>query len=254
MKKIILTITALLALASPSFAEQGNEGGGGGDPRSIRVIAFPDSHKLNSAISILEKSIPNTQYSESLKDNLLAELNSLKTKKMFFYVPQVASLGFNRYKGDYTTLVSVGAFTSFSRGEPIYFSSQVKNYSASELARVIAQEIPHHVLPEPLKFDESFVNPFGESLAKGLTDSRLKSKLEGSTESDLAKAQVLVRLCKERDNAAAGEIIKDVLMKSMDLRYSDEERKRLGELGRELRDILKRFTFNYDSQLCGSNP
>lgn len=253
MKNIILSIITVSTFAITPHAHAGNEGGGGGDPRRVQVTVFPDSNKLNKAISLLQHSIASTKYPESLKSDLLTELSTLKNKGMFLYVAQVASLGFSRHKGDYSTLVSVGAFTSFSRGEPVYFSSQVKNYSAEELARVIAQELPHHVLPEPLKFEESFVNPFGESLAKGVTDPNLQIQLQGSTERDLVRAQVLIKLCKDRDNSAAADIIKDVFMKSMDGRNSTSERARLSKLGGELRDLLKQFIFNYDSKLCGAS-
>lgn len=83
---------------------------------------------------------------------------------VFYYVPELFAVGFNRHPGDYTKLYSNGAMTEFNPAAPIYFSKQAIKYDVRTLARVIAQEVPHHIFKGRFQRNETFANNLGTYL------------------------------------------------------------------------------------------
>lgn len=140
---------------------------GGGDPIIVQSYPFPNSHILSAAISLLKARVNASIYPESFKVAYLADINSLQDKNAFFYIPELFAVGFQRYAGDYTKLVSNGAMTEFQPASPIYFSKQAASYDAETLAQVIAQEIPHHIFKDRFQRNEEFANNLGTHLVKG---------------------------------------------------------------------------------------
>jgi len=139
---------------------------GGGDGQIIVAAPYPQQATLRQAIQILKSKITNSAYSGELKQAYLSELDDLSAGNKILYVPVSVSLGNQRYNGDYRDLNSVGAFTQFEKGAPIFLTSQTLGYSATKLAQVIAQELPHHLLGKGID-DESIVNPIGNSFMTG---------------------------------------------------------------------------------------
>jgi hypothetical protein len=171
-------IAAILAFSfvAESEASRGNGGVSGGDPIAVQAQAFPDSEKLRAAVFYLQQKISESAYSTQLKSALSSELTKLHEERKFLFIPEMIILGHSRFEGDYKTLVSSGAFTTLKPGDPIYFSKQVVNYTAEQLARVIAQELPHHVLTGEQAADEAFVNNFGAALIEGRTERALSEQ------------------------------------------------------------------------------
>lgn len=166
-----------------SYAQQDDgETSGGGDPQKTSVVPFPNQVLLRDAINNLIISVKKTEFHSAFKEAFINELETLyKDKdKKFLYFPHATSLVPNRYEGDYDHPVSVGVYTKHFPGEPIYFTKRDPPYDKAELARAIAQEIPHHVLIGHLRYDEDFVNSLGESLAGGYTLEDAKISLEKS--------------------------------------------------------------------------
>ncbi|MBI2519967.1 MAG: hypothetical protein HYV97_06110 [Bdellovibrio sp.] len=145
----------------------GDWSSGGGDPVIVQTYPFPNQSLLQDALDLLEVRIKETVFIDEFKTAFKSELNLLHQKNNFFYIPQLFSVGLGRYPGDYTKLVSNGAMTEFTSGAPIYFSRQVLEYDARTLARVIAQEIPHHIFKSNYRDDEIFVNTLGTYIIVG---------------------------------------------------------------------------------------
>ena len=163
MKAIVLI--AVLFFQPVLFA--GNWSGGGGDPIPVKVEAFPDQKMLDGAIALLKQKIQETPFIEEFKTAFLNDLITLEQNKAFLFVPELFAVGFSRYPGDYNRLVSNGAMTEFKQGSPIYFSKQALKYDSRSLARVIAQEIPHHIFKTKFGRDEVFVNALGTYIVEG---------------------------------------------------------------------------------------
>jgi hypothetical protein len=141
--------------------------GGGGDPIPVEVKPFPNQIILAQAIALIEHKVKESPFIDEFKKAFLEDLKILKDKNRFYYIPSLFAVGFSRYPGDYQRLVSNGAMTEFRKGSPIYFSKQAEKYDIDSLARVIAQEIPHHIFKTKLGRNEEFVNNLGTFLIVG---------------------------------------------------------------------------------------
>ncbi|HAZ13028.1 MAG: hypothetical protein A2X86_09570 [Bdellovibrionales bacterium GWA2_49_15] len=155
----------MLVGARPLIA--GDWSSGGGDPVIVQTYPFPNQRLLQDALDLLETKISETVFIDEFKMAFKAELKLLRQKNNFFYIPDLFSVGLGRYPGDYTRLVSNGAMTEFVSGGPIYFSRQALDYDARTLARVIAQEIPHHIFKSSYRDNEIFVNILGTYIIVG---------------------------------------------------------------------------------------
>lgn len=155
-----LFITLLLSINL--FA--GDWGSGGGDPHDVEVKPFPNQDILNDAVELLKKNIQKTFFTDKFKEAFITDLEGMVEKKRFYYVPELFAVGFNRHQGDYTKLVSNGAMTEFAPMGAVYFSKRAVEYDARTLARVIAQEIPHHIFRGRFQKNEIFANNLGTYL------------------------------------------------------------------------------------------
>ena len=167
MQRLLFTLLffASLNLNLPALA--GEWSSGGGDPIYVKALPFPNQATLQEAIDLLKLKIRETPYYNEFKKAFLEDLEYLQKHHLFFYIPDLFSVGLNRFDGDYDTLVSNGAMTEFSAKSPIYFSRQAVNYDARTLARVIAQEIPHHIFSQAYGRNELFVNALGTYIIVG---------------------------------------------------------------------------------------
>tara|TARA_R110002072_G_scaffold534_6_gene4062 strand:+ start:235907 stop:236968 length:1062 start_codon:yes stop_codon:yes gene_type:complete len=162
MKALFLVYLALIS--SSTFAGWAS---GGGDPKEVKVKPFPNQKVLSEAIELLKKKVNETPLHQKFKEAFIEDLELMKSKKRFYYIPKLFAVGFNRYGGDYTKLVSNGAMTEFEKGGAIYFSKRARKYDAKTLARVIAQEVPHHIFRGKFQYDEVFANSLGTYLIVG---------------------------------------------------------------------------------------
>jgi len=158
----MITMLLLLTLTQTAFA--GGWASGGGDPKEVEAKVFPDMDKIKQAIELLSTNLDKTTFNKNFKDAFKKDMNALYLKKAFYYVPELFAVGFSRYPGDYDKLYSNGAMTEFKPAAPIYFSKQAINYDVRTLARVIAQEVPHHIFKGRFQKDETFVNNLGTYL------------------------------------------------------------------------------------------
>lgn len=158
---------------------RGHDQGGGGDPRDLPQAPFPDRSRLQQARNLLATNLGQLSYPESFETKFLAELDHLIRNDLIIVVEiEGIMTGGGRHKGDYSKLVNAGAWTEFSPGAPIYLSNRVLSYDLVNLARTLAQEIPHHILPDDLRFLEDFVNGLGESIAQNQFELSYQQALE----------------------------------------------------------------------------
>lgn len=162
---VALTINTAITMAAPD----GPGISGGGDAHEAQAIRFPRKDVLANAIKILQGRIESSNYPAAFRQALADELRNLDQGGKILYIPETVFLGHSRFKGDYTKVMTVGAFTRSIPGDNVYLSRQVIKYDANKLARVIAQELPHHILREDLASDEEVVNTVGDSLMDSKT-------------------------------------------------------------------------------------
>jgi hypothetical protein len=105
-------------------AVSGNDGVSGGDPLAVKAEKFPDPGKLRSAVELLRSKIESSPLDSRLKTLLIGDLDQVHREEKYLYIPEMIVLGHSRFDGDYSTLVSSGAFTLAQRGAPIYFSKR----------------------------------------------------------------------------------------------------------------------------------
>jgi hypothetical protein len=158
-----LTLFTLILLSQTSFAA-GGWTSGGGDPKEVEAKVFPFMGKIIDAVNLLKVNLDKTPFNDNFKKAFKEDMDLILSNGHFFYVPELFAVGFNRYPGDYTKLYSNGAMTGFNSGAPIYFSKQAINYDVRTLARVIAQEVPHHIFKGRFQRDEIFANSLGTYL------------------------------------------------------------------------------------------
>ncbi len=151
-------------IGSGDISDDGGWTSGGGDPIEVKVQHFPNQKILDDAIELLIDKVSETRFTQRFKDAFINDLRGIQKKNHFFYIPELFAVGFNRHGGDYTKLVSNGAMTDFTREGAIYFSKQAIKYDAKTLARVIAQEIPHHIFKGRFQKNEVFANNLGTYL------------------------------------------------------------------------------------------
>lgn len=159
--KMIMTLIFLL------FSQMTYAGGwasGGGDPKEVEAVPFPFMGKIRDAIDLLKTNLDQTPFNENFKAAFKTDMDLVLKRGHFFYVPKLFAVGFDRHPGDYTKLFSNGAMTGFEPGAPIYFSLQAVNYDVRTLARVIGQEIPHHIFSGRFQRNEEFANNLGTYL------------------------------------------------------------------------------------------
>lgn len=144
--------------------DEGGWGSGGGDPIEVEVKKFPNPIVLKEAINLLVQKVSESPFTQNFKDAFIKDLRLIQSRDFFFYIPKLFAVGFNRFGGDYNKLVSNGAMTEFTSGGAIFFSKQAENYDARTLARVIAQEIPHHIFKGRFQRNEVFANNLGTYL------------------------------------------------------------------------------------------
>ncbi|MBT3583945.1 MAG: hypothetical protein HN509_03480 [Halobacteriovoraceae bacterium] len=162
MKRFIFLISILIfANASANWTS------GGGDPKFVKAIHFPKRQVISDAIKLLRKKVQESPFHKNFKDSFISDLDQMQKLDLFFYIPKLFAVGFNRFPGDYTKLVSNGAMTEYKKGGAIYFSKQAIKYNAETLARVIAQEIPHHIFKGRFQRNETFANTLGTFLITG---------------------------------------------------------------------------------------
>ncbi len=172
MKTLSKVLFFIIMFTIYSAIVQADEVGNGGDPKPIESLEFPNPELLNGAIEHLKECVEQSRLMEIFKKEFLAELNQLKDENKFRYIEGIIVELPNNERGGYTRLVSLGAKTTMKPGSEIYFTKQVLSYSKTELARVIAQEIPHHVL-YAIGSDENFVNYLGEILISSTYDENV---------------------------------------------------------------------------------
>lgn len=186
---IVFLCAGLMGHVSRTMA--GGHESGGGDPLRVMAYPFPNEELLQGAVSHLREEIKKKKLPAKFVVDYLADLDALMSAPPlnFFYVPGLASFGYQRHPGDYgrgvnedgsITLISIGAFTEFRPKAPIFFTDRATTYGPKELARVIAQEIPHHLSMGPRtalhnftctnkiryhKSSENFVNRLGAQVA-----------------------------------------------------------------------------------------
>lgn len=165
--KTILLGISFLALSLFQVTKAGDWSSGGGDPIRVKAMPFPNLATLGMAIELLKEHVQASPFYPEFKQAFLKDLEILEKGQRFYYVPDLFSVGLNRFPGDYEVLVSNGAMTEYELGAPIYFSRQSVIYDAKTLARVIAQEIPHHIFTGKFQKDEMFVNTLGTYLIVG---------------------------------------------------------------------------------------
>ncbi|MCP4915025.1 MAG: hypothetical protein GY909_18045 [Oligoflexia bacterium] len=152
----------LLVLTQTTFA--GGWASGGGDPKEVEAKPFPFMSKIVKAIDLLKSNLDKTHFNGNFKKAFITDMELVLKRGHFFYVPELFAVGFDRHPGDYNKLYSNGAMTGFEPAAPIYFSKQAVNYDVRTLARVIAQEIPHHIFKGRFQRDETFANNLGTYL------------------------------------------------------------------------------------------
>ncbi len=157
-------LLALLLLSNISIAGWSS---GGGDPYDVKVEPFPNKKILADAINLLKVKVANLPFHQNFKDAFMADLEGMVRLGRFYYIPELFAVGFDRHKGDYTKLVSNGAMTEFVDFGAIYFSKRAVEYDARTLARVIAQEIPHHIFRGRFQREEIFANNLGTYIITG---------------------------------------------------------------------------------------
>lgn len=171
MKKFILPVMLLLSMNS--FA---NEKGNGGDPIRVYATDFPSAETLKSAKEIVRERVSKSLYMDEFKAAMIEELNELDQNDRIKYIPKDMVLLPNF--SNYPYMVSVGAITELEKGSLIYLTKQSVNYSAKELARVLLQELPHHILRNGLEKDEAFINSLGELIIDGTFIESVNKRLE----------------------------------------------------------------------------
>jgi len=159
--KAILLVFLVLNINS-SFAS--GWASGGGDPKLVKIKVFPYMWKIKAAVQLLKENLDKTRFNDNFKNAFKEDLDKLLKPGHFYYIPKLFAVGFNRYPGDYTKLYSNGAMTEFKPGAPIYFSKKAKKYDVRTLARVIGQEVPHHIFKGRFQRDETFANNLGTYL------------------------------------------------------------------------------------------
>lgn len=152
----------LLVFTQTAFA--GGWASGGGDPKEVKALVFPFMGKVIDAIEMLKTNLDKTPFNENFKKAFKEDMDLVLKNGHFLYVPELFAVGFDRHPGDYTKLFSNGAMTGFEKGDPIYFSKQAIKYDVRTLARVIGQEIPHHIFKGRFQRDETFANNLGTYL------------------------------------------------------------------------------------------
>ncbi len=157
-----LSLILILVLSYSSFA--GGWASGGGDPKEVKAKIFPHMHKIKEAIQLLKSNLDKTHFNENFKKAFKEDMDLIFERGHFFYVPKLFAVGFDRHPGDYEKLYSNGAMTGFEPASPIYFSKQAIKYDVRTLARVIAQEIPHHIFKGRFQREETFANNLGTYL------------------------------------------------------------------------------------------
>ena len=164
----------ILCISISAFA--GREGGNGGDPIRVYAQAFPDAPRLNEAISIAKEKIATSLYAREFKEGMILEIESFVSKGHIQYIPKEMVLlpDFSNYP----YMVSIGAITRLEKGSIVYFTKQSIDYSARDLARVILQEIPHHIFINGLETDEAFINNLGILLIEGRYEESADKRLE----------------------------------------------------------------------------
>lgn len=172
MKNLILAVV----LSAMSLGVYAGDKGNGGDPIRVHATAFPKMENLSRAVEIAENSISTSTYMIELKRDMLKELKNLSQNNLIKYIPREMVLlpDFSNYP----YIVSVGAVTELTKGSIIYLTKQSLNYNAEELARVLLQEIPHHILTNGLEKDEAFINGLGQLLIDGKYEEDVNKKLE----------------------------------------------------------------------------
>tara|TARA_Y100000590_G_scaffold470776_1_gene670411 strand:- start:45088 stop:46170 length:1083 start_codon:yes stop_codon:yes gene_type:complete len=160
----VKTLTLLILLTFSQSAIAGGWASGGGDPKEVEAKVFPFMGKIIDAVNLLKSNLDKTPFNENFKNAFKKDLDLLLKNGRFYYVPELFAVGFNRHPGDYTKLYSNGAMTEFKLGAPIYFSKQAIKYDVRTLARVIGQEVPHHIFKGRFQRDETFANNLGTYL------------------------------------------------------------------------------------------
>ncbi|MBL6989611.1 MAG: hypothetical protein ISR65_07525 [Bacteriovoracaceae bacterium] len=168
LKKLFVFIFLLFLLVIPQTPQAlANWVSGGGDPKYVEVQSYPNMSLLKEAVFFLQKRVKETPFNRNFKDAFITDTNVLLKMGRFYYVSELFTVGLNRFSGDYTTLVSNGAMTEYSFGAPVYFSKQVIEYDKRTLARVIAQEVVHHIFSGRFQKDEIFANNLGTYIVAG---------------------------------------------------------------------------------------
>jgi hypothetical protein len=136
---------------------------GGGDPLAISAIDFSDQDLLNSAISEASNRVQNSSYDSVLKDSIQQEIAKLRDNRKFLLLPSLIILSQENAPEGYTvptdirSFLALGGMTAPKKDAPIYFAERVLNYSTEKMTELLLHEVLHHVLPEGLTEDETFV-------------------------------------------------------------------------------------------------
>ena len=173
---LIFLFLGLSCFSHPLWA-QIDSVGNGGDPMPMESSAFPKKELLNEAVQYLKEQVKQSRFMERFKDEFVGELDQLFSDNKFRYIEAILVELPGQTPGGYTSLVSLGAKTTMKPGSVIYLTKQVISYSKEDLARVIAQEIPHHVLFDDIATNEDLVNHLGKLLASGAYDETTNEAL-----------------------------------------------------------------------------
>ncbi|MCO4794242.1 MAG: hypothetical protein KC493_11040 [Bacteriovoracaceae bacterium] len=202
-----------ISLTTHSYA--GGWASGGGDPKEVEAKVFPFMDKIKNAILLLEENLDKTHFNSNFKKAFKNDMKEMLKLNRFYYVPELFAVGFNRHPGDYTKLYSNGAMTEFKPAAPIYFSKQAIEYDVRTLARVIAQEVPHHIFKGRFQRDETFANNLGTYLV--LLDKVPNKPYSASQiiyeefDHELRDESSKRIIQKARDEFAAGESVLEIL-------------------------------------------
>jgi hypothetical protein len=148
----------------------GGFNGGGGDPRLIKAISYPDLAGLDRAIELVQTSLTSSQYSDEFKGRINDEILSLKNCDKFKMLPYLIILGPGMGPEGYAlpndagSFIALGATTDFKIGATVFMAERLQKYNTEDLANVILHEAIHHVMPLALSEDEDFVRDLSNSI------------------------------------------------------------------------------------------
>lgn len=194
-KKAGLALIALILLFSFSFSIYAGTKTHGGGGQTINSIPFGDNERLITAKKILLEQIKITTYNQKFKDAFIQELNSVT----FQFTVEKITLGIYRHQGDYTDWLSLAAFTTLIPGDPITFTELIndENLDSFQIAHIIAQEVPHHILPNLHDTDEIFINALGASIIQAncqLSEEQFlkKYRIKKTTSKEITNLQLQI--------------------------------------------------------------